>query len=135
MGRFGVLAGRPSRCRLWVVLAAVLAMVSPLGAVSSAQAAAVKASVSLSAPSSAETRAAFTLWGPGARRRPGARWWSSACRAGHGPRWVAPRSLRPGVWKTPSPRAGMLMPLLSVSWFMWSTVGMRRGSWVGEKEQ
>ena len=47
MGRFGVLAGRSSRCRLLVVLMAVLAMVSPLGAVSSAQAA-VKATLSLS---------------------------------------------------------------------------------------
>ena len=47
MGRFGVLAGRSSRCRLLVVLMAVLAMVLPLGAVSSAQAA-VKATLSLS---------------------------------------------------------------------------------------
>ena len=42
MGGFWVVAGRPSRCRLLVVSVAVLAMVSSLGAVSSAQAAVVK---------------------------------------------------------------------------------------------
>jgi hypothetical protein len=38
MSRFGVPAGRPSRCRLGVVSIAVLAMLSPLGVVSSAEA-------------------------------------------------------------------------------------------------
>jgi len=50
---------------------AVVAMVSPLGAVSSAQAAAAKQTLSLSAPSSAETRLAFTLSGTGRSARAG----------------------------------------------------------------
>lgn len=54
IGRFGVLAGRPSRWRLLVVLLAVPAMVLLVGAVSSAQAAAGKAT-----QSSAETRFPF----------------------------------------------------------------------------
>ena len=49
MRRFGVHAGLPARRRLLVVSMAVVAMVSPLGAVSSAQAAA-KETVPLSAP-------------------------------------------------------------------------------------
>ena len=52
MGRFGVLTGRSSRGRMLVVLMAVLAMVSSLGAVSSAQAAVAKVTFSLS-PSTA----------------------------------------------------------------------------------
>src|SRR6185295_9873679 len=71
MSRFGVFAGGWSRCRLLVVLMAVVAMVSPLGAVSSAQAAAAKQTLSLSAPSSAETRLAFTLSGAGRSARAG----------------------------------------------------------------
>ena len=39
MGRFGVLAGRSSRCRLLVVLAAVLTLIAPVASVSFAQAA------------------------------------------------------------------------------------------------
>src|SRR6185436_15452878 len=71
MSRFGVLAGGWSRCRLLVVLAAVLAMVSSLGAVSSAQAAVVKATLSLS-PSTAIRGESVKATGrvPGAISRP-----------------------------------------------------------------
>ena len=51
MRRFGLHAGRPSRCRLSVVSLAVLAMLSPLGVVSSADAAVAKASPSVLATS------------------------------------------------------------------------------------
>jgi hypothetical protein len=47
--------------QLLVMLMAVLAMVSSLGAASSAQAAPVKLGLSLPAPSSGETKAAFTV--------------------------------------------------------------------------
>ena len=55
MDRFGVHAGRPSRRRLFVVLTAVLAMVSPVAAVSSAEATAAKASRSVPTPSPASS--------------------------------------------------------------------------------
>jgi len=54
-----------------MVLMAVLAIVSPLGAVSSAQAVVVKQSLSLSAPSAGETRLTFTLSGYGRPARAG----------------------------------------------------------------
>src|SRR6185436_14177371 len=71
MSRFGVLAGGRSRCRLVVVLMAVLAMVSSVGAVSSAQAAAAKATLSLS-PSTAIRGEMVKATGrvPGAVSRP-----------------------------------------------------------------
>src|SRR4029079_13497588 len=71
MSRLGVLGGGWSRCRLVVVLAAVLAMVSSLGAVSSAQAAVVKATLSLS-PSTAIRGESVKATGrvPGAVSRP-----------------------------------------------------------------
>ena len=73
MGAFGVRAGQPSRCRLWVVMATALAFASSMAAVSSAEAAvastaspsAVTQTLSLSAPATAETRLAFTLAGYG----------------------------------------------------------------------
>jgi hypothetical protein len=50
MSRFGVNAGRPSRRRLGVVSIAVLAMLSPLGVVSSAEAVAPPAAVAMASP-------------------------------------------------------------------------------------
>ena len=50
VNRFEVVAGRPSRGRLWVLLVSVLAILVPLGAISSAQAAVVsRVALSLSA--------------------------------------------------------------------------------------
>jgi alpha-tubulin suppressor-like RCC1 family protein len=71
MGRFGVLAGL--RRRVPVVLVAVLALASPLGAVSSASSAQAVSlqTLSLSAPATAETRVAFTLSGYGSPIRTG----------------------------------------------------------------
>src|SRR4029079_7474748 len=94
MSRFGVLAGGWSRCRLLVVWAAVWAMVSSLGAVSSAQAAVVKATLSLS-PSTAIRGESVKATGrvPGAVSRPG---WG---QRKSGTRWVT-------VAKTKTTRTG-----------------------------
>ena len=54
MRKFGVLAGRPSRCR-WLVVSMAVAMVSSVGVVSSAQAAVPKVSRPVPAPSQAST--------------------------------------------------------------------------------